>query len=172
MDIHGSGTDIWGRRDQFRFVWKETDGDFDLSATLQSLVDSHLYAKAGLMFRRALEPDAALFMITVFPDGETTLAWRNADGALMEQTSLDTPQFPVRMHLRRRGDFLEAGFREENGEWNKTRIRVSEALQGPGYAGLTVLSHDNRCLTTASFRNIQYRKADGQAADEEPSESE
>ena len=34
--ITGSGTDIWGKADQFHCVWREISGDFTVTATARS----------------------------------------------------------------------------------------------------------------------------------------
>jgi endoglucanase len=156
MDIYGAGEDIWSKADQFRFVWKETIGDFELTATLKTLANSHNYAKAGLMLRSSLEPDASLFLINAFPDGSILLAWRSFDGSAMEQKVMGQVSLPVQLRMRRKGSFLEVGFSTDGTNWTKTKVHTTAKLGLNGYAGLAVLSHDNRFLTVASFENIRF----------------
>jgi hypothetical protein len=93
MDIYGGGADIWQSRDQFRFIWREVDGEFELTATLAALAMSHEYAKAGLMIRTGNQPEAAFVMIHVFPGGGISLAHRSAAGQPVEEKLLDTSSF-------------------------------------------------------------------------------
>src|SRR3982750_4693565 len=37
--ITGSGTDIWGKADQFHYVWRELSGDFAVTATAKFLTE-------------------------------------------------------------------------------------------------------------------------------------
>lgn len=156
MDIYGAGEDIWNKSDQFRFVWKNALGDFELTATLKTLANSHNYAKAGLMLRSTLDPDSSLFLINVFPDGSILLAWRSFDGSAMEQKVMGQVSLPVQLRMRRKGSFLEVGFSTDGKNWTKTKVHTTAKLALNGYAGLAVLSHDNRFLTTASFENIRF----------------
>ena len=156
MDIFGAGEDIWNKSDQFRFVWKQALGDFELTASLKKLANSHNYAKAGLMLRSSLEPDASLFLINVFPDGSIILAWRSFDGSIIEQKVIGQVSLPVQLRMRRKGGFLEVGFSTDGTNWTKTKVHTTEKLGSSGYAGLAVLSHDNRFLTTAAFEGIRF----------------
>jgi hypothetical protein len=109
------------------------------------------------MLRTSLEPDSPCFLINMFPDGEVLVAWRSEAGAKMEQKSVGGSKPPIHLRLIRKGNFLEASFSDDGEEWTKTRIRSSADLRLKCFAGLAVLSHDNRVLTTASFKNITFR---------------
>lgn len=161
MEVYGGGADIWKSSDQFRFVWRKASGDFELTATLNALSNSQAYAKAGLMIRSSLDPDAAHFLVNVFPDGQVLIGWRSRKGGTMEQKTIKAVSFPFKLRLRRHGEFLESSYSSEGSDWVKTRIHASDELRRPCYAGLAVLSHDNRCLTTATFTNIQFMAASG-----------
>jgi hypothetical protein len=158
MDIYGGGADIWQSRDQFRFIWREVDGEFELTATLAALAMSHEYAKAGLMIRTGNQPEAAFVMIHVFPGGGISLAHRSAAGQPVEEKLLDTFIFPIRLALRRVRGSIEVAYASAEGQWHTERIGLSNAFGPRVLAGLAVLSHDNRYLTTAEFRNIRLLK--------------
>ena len=53
--------------DQFYFVYEIFSGDFDISVKLESLEQSHLYTKAGLMAREELTPGSRNLMFLAFP---------------------------------------------------------------------------------------------------------
>ena len=44
--ITGTGTDIWGKADQFHYVWREMSGNFSVSATTKFLTDGIAHRKA------------------------------------------------------------------------------------------------------------------------------
>jgi hypothetical protein len=58
ITITAGGADVWGVEDEFRFVYMEQTGDFDLVAQIESLSDPHLYTKAGLMAREELSDNS------------------------------------------------------------------------------------------------------------------
>src|SRR5271156_5220979 len=39
--ITGSGTDIWGKADQFHYVWRSISGDFAVTATARFLTEGN-----------------------------------------------------------------------------------------------------------------------------------
>lgn len=158
MDIYGGGADIWDANDQFRFLSQRVQSDFTLQATIKSLADSHVYAKAGLMLRRSLDSSSAHLLLHVFPNGEVSIGWRAENGKLTEQKSLGSAPFPIALRLRRKGDSLEIGFTPPGQKEHVTRMRVPDALRGEASVGFAVLSHDNRCLTTASFEDIRLTR--------------
>src|SRR5688500_7380041 len=56
--IIGSGADIWGRADQFHFVWREISGNFAVTATTKFLTDGVAHRKAVIMLRKSLDADS------------------------------------------------------------------------------------------------------------------
>ena len=156
MDVYGGGQDIWGKSDQFRFVSRKVSGDFELTGTIQQLVDAHQYSKAGLMIRATTDPDSPHVLLNIFPDGAVLLAWRDEKGGGTEQKVQDTLIFPITLRIRRRGEMLEASYSSNEMDWKKVRVHLSPALCHEVVAGFAVLSHDNNLLTTASWTDIRF----------------
>jgi glucan 1,3-beta-glucosidase len=161
MTIYGGGEDVWNSTDQFRFVSQTAAGDFYLAATLEEFLDSHIYAKAGLMLRAGLEPDAPHFLLNLFPDGEVVLAWRSEKGGKMRQKSIGNVRPPAKMAMVRDGEYLEVGVADKETPWQRTRVHLVPALHHGGRAGFAVLSHDNRALTYATFGDIKFTHGHG-----------
>ena len=57
--INASGEDIWGQSDQFHFVYQQVSGDVDVIARVDSVSPTDAWAKAGVMIRLSLAPNAA-----------------------------------------------------------------------------------------------------------------
>ena len=75
--LAAGGANMWGERDEFRFVWKRITGDFILQARVEFVgngVDPH--RKAGWMVRPALEADAPYVDGVIHGDGLTSLQFR------------------------------------------------------------------------------------------------
>jgi len=53
--VSSSGTDIWNVGDQFRFVYKSLSGNGSIVAKVDSLVNTNVWAKAGVMIRQSLD---------------------------------------------------------------------------------------------------------------------
>ena len=56
ITISGAGEDIWDVADEFAYAYKSLNGDGTIIARIESLIDTHVNAKAGLMIRENLDP--------------------------------------------------------------------------------------------------------------------
>lgn len=166
IDVYGGGSDIWGTSDQFRYLWKRVDGDFDLSVQVAGLLDTSPYAKAGLMVRNGLEPDAAHVLLHVFPRGEVVLGWRADQGSAMQESRNPIAGLPVHLRVQRKGHDLKASYSVDGKRWEKVNLPALH-IEDACYVGMAVLAHDNNAsLTEASFRNVAF--TGNEKAKEEP----
>ena len=158
--IYGGGDNIWGDHDAFRFVWRKVNGPFVLSATLAGLEDTHGYAKAGLMVRESLEPDAAHVLICAYPSGGIERATRRESGGPTDTEYLGNEFFPeIRLRIARSGRTLRL---HHGSVVHEVEIPFEN---GSFYVGLAVLSHDNGQLTQGVFENVTFQ--DGSPGPEE-----
>jgi hypothetical protein len=106
FDITAGGSDIWGIKDEFSFVYIEKTGDFDIAARVESLTSTHQYTKAGLMAREDLTPGSKHIYFQLFPDnmprnknnGGLSISTANKGGemkAIYPARFEGTPDFPV-----------------------------------------------------------------------------
>src|SRR5947209_2046460 len=79
--ITGSGTDIWGKADQFHYVWKEMSGNFAVTATAKFLTDGIDHRKAVIMLRKSLDADSPFVHLVIHGNGMPGVQFRNAKGA-------------------------------------------------------------------------------------------
>ena len=71
IDITAGGEDVWGKRDEFNYVYIQKTGDFDLVSRIESLTPANLYTKAGLMAREDLTADSRHIFFQVFADNSS-----------------------------------------------------------------------------------------------------
>ncbi len=155
--IYGGGANIWGTLDSFRFVWRKVDGPFELSANLLELMDTHDYAKAGLMLRDSLEPGSAHVMICAYPSGGIELAVRQERGGPTDTEYRAGLKLPgVRLKMARSGRRISLMYGDSMHEVELPFD--SDTL----YAGLAVLSHDDGLLTKAAFEEVTFQDRSGQ----------
>src|ERR1700752_444743 len=76
--ITGSGSDIWGKADQFHYVWRPMSGDFAVTATAKFLTDGIGHRKAVVMLRKSLEPDSPFLQLAIHGDGMPAVQFRKA----------------------------------------------------------------------------------------------
>jgi hypothetical protein len=158
VTLAGSGSDIWNSSDGFRFYYQqETAQDFDIVARVSSLTNTNGWAKAGVMFRSALDPSSRFFMLVVSPEHGTVFQFRGDRGQLTSssQPTEDGPP-PRWLKVSRRG-INYTGFISRDGvTWTPSAGGSSSANSStePMYVGLVVTSHNDGVLCNAVFDNI------------------
>ena len=156
--IYGGGDDIWGTSDQFRFVYQKINGDFSFSVKVDSLKDTHYYAKAGIMVRKNLNKNSAHGIINVFPGGSSEFGYRENSGQTMKAKSgPNFNWFNVRLKVDKVGKSLYFSIQIKN-EWVEVEKLHIHNWGKSIYVGLATLSHDNSQLTTATYSNMQLNE--------------
>ena len=156
--IYGGGDDIWGTSDQFRFVYQKINGDFSFSVKVDSLKDTHYYAKAGIMVRKSLNKNSAHGIINVFPGGSSEFGYREKSGQTMKAKSgPNFNGFNVMLKVDKIDKSLYFSIQTKN-EWIEVEKLHIHNWGKSIYVGLATLSHDNSQLTTATYSNIQLNE--------------
>ena len=171
--VTGSGTNLWGPRDEFHFAALSLKGNAILTVEgrLEGQgVDPH--RKWGLMFRQTLAGDSVYADAAVHGDGLTSLQYRKSVGGETLEvkfpvTAPDVIQLErldgeVIMRTGKRGELLV-----EHG-----RIELYE-LREEVFAGLFVCSHNPQVSETAVFHNfrVDIQAAPGVDGNKNPSPS-
>ena len=170
ITIIAGGADIWGSHDEFHFVYKKIEGDFNVSVQIQSLSKAHQYTKAGIMARADLSDSSQHVYFQIFPDntprnknnGGCEFQYRLAAGENMkaiypdQETAGDkfNVNFPdTWIRMKRQGDVFESYFSKDNEIWN---LYSSFSLEMPEelLIGLAITSHNSEESTTAVFSSL------------------
>jgi regulation of enolase protein 1 (concanavalin A-like superfamily) len=174
LEINASGSDIWGRHDEFHFGYLKIQGAFDLSVQILSLSAAHLYTKAGIMARSDLSDSSMHVFYQVFPDnsprnknnGGCEFQYRSEKAAEMKAIypELKTAghmfdvAFPnTWIRLKRRGDIFSTYFSSDGKNWTSYStftLKMPQEL----WVGLAVTSHNPATFTTARFASIKLIK--------------
>jgi len=156
--IYGGGDDIWDTSDQFRFVYQKINGDFSFSVKVDSLKDTHYYAKAGIMVRKSLNKNSAHGIINVFPGGSSEFGYRENSGQTMKaKPGPNFNWFNVKLKVDKVGNSLYFSIQPKN-EWIEVEKLHIHNWGKSIYVGLATLSHDNSQLTTATYSNMQLNE--------------
>jgi TolB protein len=152
--IAAAGTNMWGQRDEFHFVWKRMTGDFILHTRVHLVgkgVDPH--RKGGLIVRAGQHADAAYADGVVHGDGLTSLQFRRTKGAVTEEKQAAVRGADV-LQLERRGTaviFSAARFGEPFVETEVTNFNLGDEV----LVGLAVCSHNAAVVERAVFSNVR-----------------
>jgi hypothetical protein len=173
FQVRGSGGDVWAEADSFHFLSRTVTGDAEIVARLANFERTNGDAKAGVMFRDGMTPDARnVFMLAfpstvsaagaVMPGKGSRMQYRDkrvdnlkAFSDLLSVTpgSADAP--PVWLRITRKGPLFE-GFVSGDGQtWLKDG-QISIATMPPALAvGLAVTSHANNNAALAVFESLR-----------------
>ena len=152
--LTGSGTNLWGTKDEFQFAWRKLSGDFILQARVEFVgkgVDPH--RKAGWIVRNSLDADAAYVSAAVHGDGLISQQSRASKGAETTEVKSAVRGSDV-IQLERRGNtyiFSSARFGEP---YTTTQIEDLELGPAP-YIGLFLCAHNPEVLEQAVFSNVR-----------------
>jgi hypothetical protein len=156
IDLYGCGADIYLGNDQFRFLWKKIEGDSEVSATVNELKFTHMFAKAGVMIRGGLDDDAVFAALSVRPSGEFEFIRRYHNGQKVKTDGHLGYDFPgINLKITRTEHKIESWYCKNGESWQKFMTVKLPNLPKKVYCGLFCLSHDNTQLTKASFDNVK-----------------
>ncbi len=152
--ITGSGANIWGKQDQFQYVWREMTGNFAVSATLQFLGEGAEHRKAGVMLRQSLDEDSAYGDFVIHGSGMPGVQWRSAKGDTTNAFDLpyDGPG-KFRLKVVRNGVGITVFLAREGVELKQV-ARTEVTLRNPVLVGLAVCAHDANASETVVFSDV------------------
>ncbi len=148
--IEGSGTDIWGTADAFRYYYRPWTGDGTITVRAESIENTHVWAKAGVMFRETLAANSRQVMAIVSPGKGVAVQYRRATGGSSQNVALTAGTAPEWLRLTRSGDLFSAEASENGTTW-RTLGSITIPMASSVFVGLPVTSHNNSTLATGVF---------------------
>jgi regulation of enolase protein 1 (concanavalin A-like superfamily) len=152
--VTGAGSDIWGRSDQFHYLWKQMEGNFTLTATAKFLSEGIGHRKAVLMLRKSLDADSPFVGLTIHGDGMPSMQFRNTKG-----DTVNTVDFPVegpgawKLKLNRQGGTITV-WAAKDGAPLRELGHTNYQTGTPVMAGLGVSSHNPDATCTVEFSEV------------------
>lgn len=153
--VAGSGSDIWGSADGFRYASQAITGDCDIRARVTSQTNTHEWARAGVMIRESLDAGSKHANMFVTPGHGFDFQYRGSTGG--GSSSVTGPALNAApnnwVRLVREGNFFTAYASADGNSW--TTIGSTTVTMGSTvYAGLAVCSVSNGTLSTAAFDKV------------------
>ncbi|MGB2862292.1 MAG: PA14 domain-containing protein [Sedimentisphaerales bacterium] len=161
-----SGADIWlvngVEADEFHFAYKMLTGAGSMVARVDSVENTNVWAKAGVMIRETLDPDSAHAMMVVTPGSGVSFQRRPGTG----QTSLDTTTAsitaPYWVKLERSISGTFTASHSVNGSTWTMQGTETISMGANVYIGLALTSHDAALTCQAVFSNVTTTGTVGQ----------
>lgn len=161
--IHSNGANVWGTADAFTYVYQNVDlddiaGDFEISTKVNTLVNTHPDAAAGIMIRDRDSANAKQVNLRVLPDGVLRFVYRTVEGGESDYAFPANPiPLPTELKLTKSGNLFKAYYKQNN-QW----ISFAQAeveMDHEVLAGIMTFAHAN-AYTTSLQSNVQLTKAD------------
>ena len=152
--VTGTGSDIWGKADQFHYLWHEMSGDFSITATAKFLTGGIAHRKAVIMLRQSLDTASPFIQLAIHGDGTPAVQFRNTAA-----DNTNTVDFPVegpgtwQLKLVRRGTTITVWMAKDGAPLRELGHTVSQ-LGSPVLAGLGVSSHSREATNTVLFSDL------------------
>ena len=164
-----SGADIWTvngvEADEFHFAYKMLTGAGSMVAKVQSLDNTNVWAKAGVMIRETLDPDSAHAYMAVTP--ANGVSFQRRPGTNVTSTSdnsatlAEAAPYWVKIDRTISGTFTASS--STNGTtWVSLGTPQTIAMGANVYIGLAVTSHDAAVTCQAVFSNVTTTGTVGQ----------
>ena len=157
--VKGSGADIWGAADAFRYVYQPASGDCSIQARVLSVQNTAAWAKAGVMIRESTNANSVYAMAFLAPVTITStngVAFQqriSTGGTTSSIKSVPGLQAPYWVKLARTGNSFVGSCSADGINW--TALGTNSLTMATNvYIGLPVCSVLNTLLNTATFTNV------------------
>ena len=151
--VHASGSDIWGQSDAFHFVFREIEGDAEISARVYSVDETHAWAKAGVMIRGSLDPSSQHAIMAATGASGMAFQWRAEKGGSSSHQPGASMHAPYWVKLTRKNNTL-TGYESPDGvSWRQVHTQQI-VMPAKAYVGMAVTSHQNDVIGRAQFENV------------------
>jgi hypothetical protein len=153
-----SGADIWlvngVEADEFHFAYKMLTGAGSITARVDSVENTNVWAKAGVMIRETLDPDSSHAMMVVTPAQGVSFQRRPGTGATSTNTDAAGLAAPYWVRIERdlAGNFT--GYSSANGSTWDMLGTENIPMGANTYIGLALTAHDAALTCQAVFSNV------------------
>ena len=154
FSVIGSGTDIGGTADAFRFVYLPVTGDATITARVSAQLNSDSWAKAGVMVRESLAAGARNVLMAVTPGNGVMFQYRGTTNGSTASTNQAGLKAPYWVRLVRASNSLSGYYSSNGTNWSQLSSTVLTNFGAPAYFGLAVSSHNTNLAGVAVLDSV------------------
>jgi hypothetical protein len=158
--MSGSGADIWNNSDAFHFACKQLSGAGSIIAKVESVDQTDVWAKAGVMIRETLNANSKHAMMIITPAMGVSFQRRTSTGGASYETTRAGITAPKWVKIERtsigRGtasNIFKAYYSGDGNSWTELGT-VNISMSDTVYIGLAVTSHNSGAMCEAVFSNV------------------
>jgi endonuclease/exonuclease/phosphatase family metal-dependent hydrolase len=155
--VTGSGVDVWGSADEFRFAYTTLNGDGSVVARVATEDNVNAWTKAGVMVRETLSAGSRQAFMLVSPGKGSAFQRRRLTGGTSTNSS-SSGAAPMWVKIVRAGTSFKAYKSSDGAAWTLVGSD-SITMASTVYVGLAVTSHLDGASATATFDNVKVTAA-------------
>ncbi|MFQ6036257.1 MAG: discoidin domain-containing protein, partial [Sedimentisphaerales bacterium] len=161
--MSADGADIWGSRDEFRYAYKQLNGNGSIVAQVLSVDHTHNWAKAGPMIRETLDPGSKFAAVYITPGNGCRFQLRSTtNGSASSDSSVATAEQKAItaaywVKLERSGNAFSAYYSSDpaTDPWHLMVWSPQTIAMPPNvYIGLALTSHASGVTCVAKFSDV------------------
>jgi hypothetical protein len=157
--VSGSGTNIFGNSDEFRYVYKTFTGDGEIIARVASIQNTHDWARTGIMFRDTLAANSRNAAVLLTPESGVMLQDRATAGASTTGLTTSGIAAPRWIKLVRSGNSF-SGYHSADGiAWTQLGSARTVNMADTVYVGLAVTSRVDGTVCTSTLTDVTVNSA-------------
>lgn len=156
--ITGAGYNIWGQRDEHRYLYNKLEGDFIVTANFEFEGDNKIQRKIGWMARASEDDNAIMVGGFLHGDGLTGAQWRERKGVEMQNPADDVwaeKRFYEIIQLERRGDTFIVRAAQRGEPLEEISSKKLEYMPDEVLTGIVIGSHDEDVVETGKVWNVR-----------------
>ncbi len=157
--MSAEGVDIYGTEDEFRYAYKTLNGDGSITVRVDSIQNTNVWSKAGIMIRNSLEPNDVHVTAVLAASGTAELEYRDEMGGSTTTRDVTGLGNPCWLRITRSGDDFTLERSTDGVEWLSFETDANNAstetvdMGNTVYIGLVVTSHEADVPAAATFYN-------------------
>jgi alpha-galactosidase len=169
FSVAGSGADIEGTADAFRYVYQAANGDVTIVARVATLQNTDYWAKSGVMIRESAAPGSVNAAVLVSSEGGVVFQRRSSTSGSTAVSRVEGLRAPRWVKLVRTGNSFSAYHSADGAVW--TQIETSQTINMAASAtvGLAVCSHRVDNLGESTLDNVAVSGGSGGVTPPAPS---
>ena len=157
--LNAAGIDIGGSFDTFHYIYQPFNGDVEVIAKVESIGNSNVSAKAGVMIREALTTGSKNAYMALTYGSTSLFQRRTSTNGGTSTTSGTSVRAPYWVKLTRLGSVFKAYQSADGISWTQVGSSVSITMTSSVYVGLAATSKDLTKLNANIFSNVSVRPA-------------
>ncbi len=163
--VSSTSGDVWDVTDHMRLVYKRLTGEGTIVSKVHGLTNTWPWAKAGVMIRESLAPDATHALMIVTPDGRPAFQNRKTTGAISYSANGNPGDvtFPQWVKLERKGNQITGYHSNDGVNWivqtnngggDSPNPQTVVMMQNSVYIGMMVTSNNLTQPCVGEFSDV------------------